>query len=237
MKNVGVLYIVATPIGNLDDITFRAVKILEEADVVICEDTRVTQKLLSRYHLETKTMSYFQHSQISKVDSILKQLSEGAKMALVTDAGTPGISDPGQELIARIREEDPTIPIIPIPGPSAMAAAISVSGMVEKEFFFAGFLPKKKGRQTKFYELAKMNAPIVIYESSERLSKTLKDLSDYLGSNVEVFIARELTKMYEENWGGKILKVIADLENHTLKGEIVLIVKRNIKKNKEEVEE
>lgn len=227
----------ATPIGNLDDITFRAIKTLEEANVVLCEDTRVTQKLLSRYHLETKTMSYFQHSQISKVDSIIKQLSDGANMALVTDAGTPGISDPGQELIARIREEEPNIPIIPIPGPSAMTAAISVSGMVEKEFCFAGFLPKKKGRQTKFKELAKMDAPIVIYESTERLPKTLKDLSNFLGSNVEVFIARELTKMYEETWSGKILRVISDLENHILKGEIVLIVKRNIRKNKEDEEE
>lgn len=247
MKNAGVLYIVSTPIGNLEDITFRAIRILEEVDVVLCEDTRVTHKLLEHYHLETKTISYFQHSKLSKVDSIIKQLEDGVKMALVTDAGTPGISDPGQALISRIKEETKTkiqdtnntqysssyIQIIPIPGPSALTAAASVSGMIEKEFYFAGFLPKKKGRQTKFRQFVKLDMPIVVYESAMRLERTLGDIKDYLGTNTEVFIAREITKMFEEYWGGKISKVIKELDQHTLKGEIVLVIKRLIKKNEE----
>ena len=233
MKNAGVLYIVATPIGNLEDITFRAVRILEEVDVVLCEDTRVTHKLLEHYHLETKTISYFQHSKLSKVDSIIKQLEDGVKMALVTDAGTPGISDPGQELISNIREELPEVVIQPVPGPSALTAAASVSGMIEKEFYFAGFLPKKKGRQTKFRQFAKLEMPIVVYESAMRLERTLGDIKDYLGTNTEVFIAREITKMFEEYWGGKISKVLKELDQHTLKGEIALVIKRVTKKEKE----
>ena len=235
--NFGILYIVATPIGNLEDITFRAVRILEEVDAVLCEDTRVTQKLLSHYHLETKTISYFQHSRVSKVDSIIKMLLDGSKLALVTDAGTPGISDPGQELIANIREEAPDTQIIPIPGPNAIGAAASVSGFIEKEFYFAGFLPKKKGRQTKLKELAKLSSPIIIYESALRLPKTLKDVRDFFGSNTRILIAREMTKIYEEYWEGKILDVADDLKNHTLKGEIVLIVKNNIKKVDREEDE
>ena len=230
MKNVGILYIVATPIGNLEDITFRAVRILEEVDIVLCEDTRVTHKLLEHYHLETKTMSYFQHSAISKVDTIIKMLEEGAKMALVTDAGTPGISDPGQALIHSIQITDNSIQIIPIPGPSALTGAASVSGMIEKEFYFAGFLPKKKGRQTKFREFAKTSVPIVIYESANRLERTLGDIKDYLGTNTKVFIAREISKMFEEYWGGKISKVINELSEHTLKGEIVLVIQNSIRK-------
>lgn len=234
MKNAGILYIVATPIGNLEDITFRAVRILDEVDVVLCEDTRVTHKLLEHYHLETKTMSYFQHSKLSKIDTIIKMLEDGTKMALVTDAGTPGISDPGQELIAAIREELPEIVILPIPGASALTSAASVSGMIEKEFCFAGFLPKKKGRQTKFREFAKMNVPIVIYESAMRLERTLGDIKNYLGTNTEVFVAREATKMFEEYWGGEILNILSDLNHHTLKGEITLIIQRPRKKNKSE---
>ncbi len=226
----GVLYIVSTPIGNLEDITFRAVRVLEEADAILCEDTRVTKKLLDHYHIDNKLISYFQHSKISKVDSIIKMLEDGAKLALVTDAGTPGISDPGQELIAELRTSNfelrKEISIIPIPGPSALTAAASVSGMIEKEFYFAGFLPKKKGRQTKFKELAKLEAPIIIYESANRLQRTLWAIKDYFGSNVEVFIAREITKIYEEYWGGKISKVISEIDEHTLKGEIVLIFQK-----------
>lgn len=178
-------------------------------------------------------MSYFQHSKLSKVDSIIKQLEDGTKMALVTDAGTPGISDPGQALIAAIREELPEVVVLPVPGASALTAAASVSGMIEKEFYFAGFMPKKKGRQTKFREFAKMDAPIVIYESANRIEKTLGEIRDYLGTNTEVFIAREISKMFEEYWGGKIAKVLGELTEHTLKGEIVLIVKQ-LKKQKYE---
>lgn len=228
-KNIGTIYIVATPIGNLEDITFRAVRILEEVDVVVCEDTRVTKKLLDHYHLEKKTISYFQHSRLSKIDSIIKILEDGNNIALATDAGTPGISDPGQQLIFEIRSQLPNINIIPVPGASAVTTAASISGIIEKEFFFAGFLPKKKGRQTKFKELAKLNIPIIIYESAQRIEKTLTQISEFFGSNVVVFITREATKIHEEYWGGKISNVLKDLKNHTLKGELVLIVKRDSK--------
>jgi len=236
MKNekCGVLYIVATPIGNLEDITFRAIRVLEEVDIVLCEDTRVTRKLLDHYHLETETISYFQHSKLSKVDSIIKMLEDGVKMALVTDAGTPGISDPGQELISTIKAESPGTIIQPIPGPSALTAAASVSGMIEKEFYFAGFLPKKKGRETKFRQFAKLPIPIVIYESAMRLERTLGDIKNYLGTNTEVFVAREITKMFEEYFGGKISKVISELDQHTIKGEIVLIIKNKNEKRTSE---
>ena len=259
----GILYIVATPIGNLQDITLRALEALKNADIIACEDTRVTGVLLKHFEIKKPLVSYFQHSNLSKIDYIIEQLKDGKNIALVTDAGTPGISDPGQELIAHIRgyevgqkveqfQKNIVIPakagiqewnnldsssqatawndrtgqiqIIPIPGPSALATAASVSGMIEKEFYFAGFLPKKKGRQTQFLKLSKLDVPIIIYESAMRLERTLEDIKTYLGESTEVFIAREMTKMFEEYWGGNIEEVIADLKNHQMKGEIVLIV-------------
>lgn len=248
----GTLYIVATPIGNLADITFRAVETLKSVDLIACEDTRVTKNLLDHFGVKTPTVSYFQHSKLSKIDYIIEQLSKGKNVALVSDAGTPGISDPGQYLIAQIRSrchsegteesrpegshaashgsfaksQDDCINIIPIPGPSALTAAASVSGMIDKEFYFAGFLPKKKGRQTEFKLLKLLKCPIVIYESAIRLPRTLNDIQEYFGDNTEVFIAREITKMFEENWSGKIGTIMKELDNHKLKGEIVLIVKR-----------
>lgn len=217
---------VGTPIGNLTDITLRAIETLKSVDLVACEDTRVSKKLLDHFEIKTPTISYFQHSKLSKIEDVIKQLKGGKNIALITDAGTPGISDPGQHLIASIRDTNTGIKIIPIPGPSALVSAASVSGMIEKELYFAGFLPKKKGRQTKFKELAKIDAPIVIYESAMRLMRTLEDIKTYLGDDTEVFIAREMTKMFEEYWGGTITQVLDDLPNHTLKGEMVLIVKK-----------
>ncbi len=227
MKNeAGTLFIVATPIGNLEDMTLRAIRVLKEADLIACEDTRVSGKLFSHYEIKNTTISYFQHSRLSKIEYLIEQLKNGKNIALVTDAGTPGISDPGQQLIGEIRNEKLGIKIIPIPGVSALTAAASVSGMIEKEFYFAGFLPKKKGRQTKFKELSKLNVPIVIYESAMRLEKTLSEIREYFGADTEVFIAREITKMFEEYWSGKVEDIIADLSKHQLKGEVALIVKR-----------
>lgn len=239
----GTLYIVATPIGNLQDITLRALDTLKSVDLIACEDTRVTGKLLAHFNIKKPLVSYFQHSKLSKIEYIFKQLKEGNNIALVTDAGTPGISDPGQKLIAQIRchshedgnplivnsrlrgnDDYKEIKIIPIPGSSALTAAISVSGMIEKEFYFAGFLPKKKGRQTKFKEISKLAVPIIIYESSNRLEKLLEEIRMYFGADAKVFIAREITKMFEEYWSGRVEEIIADIENHQLKGEIVLIV-------------
>jgi len=253
-SNMGILYIVATPIGNLEDITLRALRILREVDIIACEDTRNSGMLLKHFDIKKPLVSYFQHSQVSKVDYIIDELKNGKNIALITDAGTPGISDPGQELIAKIRElsiinyqlsingqvknnqlDDnwksqndilEPIKIVPIPGASALTAAASVSGLIEKEFYFAGFLPKKKGRQTQFKAFSKFECPIVIYESTMRLTRTLGDIRTYLGDDCEVFIAREITKMFEEYWGGKVAEVLEDLKSHQLKGEVVLIVKR-----------
>ena len=233
---MGTLYIIATPIGNLEDITLRALRVLKEADMIACEDTRVTKKLLDHFEIKTPTISYFQHSKLSKIEYIIDQLKSGKNIALVTDAGTPGISDPGQRLIAEIQNDqwkttnDKSfgIKIIPIPGSSALTAVASVSGMIEKEFYFAGFLPKKKGRQTKFKQLCFLDVPIVIYESAMRLERTLEDINLYFGGNTEVFIAREVTKMFEEYWGGDIAQVREELRTHKLKGEIVLIVKKQV---------
>ncbi len=226
--NKGILYIVATPIGNLEDITLRAIRVLKEADLIACEDTRVTGQMLKHFEIKKPLVSYFQHSKLSKIEYIIDELKSGKNIALVTDAGTPGISDPGQELIARIKNVESDILVIPVPGPSALAAAASVSGLIEKEFFFAGFLPKKKGRQTKFKQLKSLDCPIVIYESAMRIERTLGDIKAYLGDDTKVFIAREITKMFEEYWGGSVIDVISGLKSHQLKGELVLIVKRVI---------
>jgi len=248
-RKAGTLYIVATPIGNLEDMTLRAIRTLKEVDLVACEDTRVTGQLLKHFGIEKPLISYFQHSKLSKVEAIIEKLTNGQNIALVTDAGTPGISDPGQELIFKIKSQErkdlsplsPTakggfemgrddihgIRIVPIPGASALTAAASVSGMIEKEFYFAGFLPKKKGRQTEFNKLKQLDCPIVIYENTLRLPRTLNDIKSYFGADAEVFIAREITKMFEEYWGGTVDFVQADLKNHQMKGEVVLIIKHS----------
>ena len=259
----GILYIVATPIGNLEDITLRALNVLKEVDLIACEDTRHTGMLLKHFEIKKPMVSYFQHSKLSKVEYIIEQLLNGKNIALVTDAGTPGISDPGQALIWKIRElssikkpvssnsttpipllakeENPKNPllieegqgvvdeirIIPIPGASALIAAASISGMIEKEFYFAGFLPKKKGRQTEFKRISSLVVPIIIYESANRLERTLEDIKAYFGTGAEVFIAREITKMFEEYWNGSVEELLSTLSEHQLKGEIVLIVKQS----------
>lgn len=253
-ENLGSLFVVATPIGNFDDITLRALKTLQEVDLIACEDTRHTGILLQHFGIKKPLISYFQHSRLAKVEQIISELKNGKDIALVTDAGTPGISDPGQELIWKIRELSGTkyqlsindrvkndqiigkwkleneklgvIKIIPIPGASALIAAASVSGMIEKEFYFAGFLPKKKGRQTQFKKLSQLDCPIVIFESANRLEKTLGEIKTYFGDSTEIFIAREITKMFEEYWGGEVDSVIQTLGGHQLKGEIVLLVKK-----------
>lgn len=225
-KNLGTLFIVATPIGNLSDMTFRALEVLKSADIIACEDTRHSGVLLKHYEIKKPLVSYFQHSKISKIDYLISELKNGKNIALVSDAGTPGISDPGQILVDEVLKLGPGIKVIPIPGPSALVSAVSVSGMIEKEFYFAGFLPKKKGRQTKLKELSSLAVPIVIYESANRLEKTLLDVEAYFGPNTEVFVAREMTKVFEEYFRGKVCDLISSLKDHTLKGEIVLVVRK-----------
>jgi len=223
----GILYVVATPIGNLKDITLRAIEVLQNVDLIACEDTRHTGMLLKSLSIKKPMVSYFQHSKLDKIEYIIDQLLSGNNIALVTDAGTPGISDPGQALISQIRNLEQEIKIIPVPGASALAASASVSGLVEKELYFAGFLPKKKGRQTQFKRLVEINAPIIFYESANRLERTLGDIRTYFGDSVQVFIAREMTKVFEEYWGGEIEEVIFSLNQHKIKGEIVIIIKPN----------
>lgn len=193
------LYIVATPIGNLEDITLRALRILKEVDVVLCEDTRVTGKLLHHYEIKAKMISYHANSKLSRTEKIIELLQEGKDLALVSDAGTPTISDPGVQLIQVISEQsDLDIEIIPIPGVTAITTALSVAGLAGNQFTFFGFLPHKKGRQTLFAEIAECKRVSVFYESPHRITKTLDALVEVLDEDRVVVIGRELTKMYEQ---------------------------------------
>ncbi|MFH1971347.1 MAG: 16S rRNA (cytidine(1402)-2'-O)-methyltransferase [Patescibacteria group bacterium] len=219
----GKLYIVATPIGNLEDITLRALKILKEVNFILAEDTRVTSKLLMHYEIDIRTLSYHQHSSDSKKFEILKMLLDGKNLALVTDAGTPGISDPGNELIDFILEKETNIKIIPIPGASAITTALSVSGYKAFNYIFLGFLPKK-GNTKLFKWLKNGKITFSFYESPKRILKTLKNLEDNFGSDTQVFVASELTKMHERFYRGSIKEVTEKLEKSVLKGEMVVVV-------------
>lgn len=218
----GILYIVATPIGNLEDITLRAISILSEVDIVLAEDTRVTSKLATKYKIPGRFISYHQHSDDVKKFEILKYILEGKNIALVTDAGTPGISDPGNELIDFIVTKEPQIKIIPVPGASALTTALSVSGFRTDKFVFIGFLPKKKRNQL-FNWLKEGRYTFAFYESPKRIIKTLDVLEEYFGGNTRLFVARELTKIFETLYRG----TIADLKEKIkgdIKGEIVVVV-------------
>ena len=227
----GKLYIVATPIGNLEDLTFRVLRILKEVNLILCEDTRVTSILLRHYDIKKNTLSYHQKSDERKMAEILSYLIRGFDIALVTDAGTPGISDPGNELIEfilRVRPftgSDPSsdIRIIPVPGPSAITTALSVSGMNVNKFVFLGFLPKKK-RSKLFESLKFLKLPFAFYESPFRILKTLDVLADAFGEETKIFIARELTKIHETLYRGSIEKVREELGKEKVRGEIVVVV-------------
>jgi len=218
------LFIVATPIGNLGDMTFRAVSVLKEVDLILADDTRHTRILLNHYKIETPTVSYHQHSKITKVDFIIEELKKEKDLVLVSDAGTPGISDPGQYLISQILKELPETKIIPIPGPSALTAALSVSGFDTDQFVFLGFLPKKKGRQTLFNSLKTEKRTIVFYESPHRIRKTLFELADYLGSDRKAVVLREATKKFEEILRGGLLELSSRVKE---KGEFAVVVEGN----------
>ncbi len=220
------LYIVATPIGNLEDITFRAVRILGEVDVVLCEDTRVTAKLLQRYEISKPLVSYHSQSKLSKTEKIFEFLSEGKNLALVSDAGTPCISDPGVMLVSQVREKfGDEVKIIPIPGASAVISALSASGFPSSEFLFLGFLPHKKGRETLFKEIAVSERTVAFYESPHRILKTLESLKKFAPEK-KVIVARELTKIYEEMPFGSAEELLARFTEHpdTVRGEFVVLV-------------
>jgi 16S rRNA (cytidine1402-2'-O)-methyltransferase len=220
------LYIVATPIGNLEDISLRALRILKEVDLILCEDERVTKKLLARYQIKTPTLSYHQHSKIKKEEYIISLLKEGKNLALVSDAGTPGISDPGGKLIEKVIETfGDQVKIIPIPGPCALTCAASVSGFPMDKFLFLGFLPKKKKRKKFFEEILKSKYPVIFYEAPYRLIKTLEELKS-LNQKFKVCIAKELTKKFETIYYGELDQVLDKIKKEKIKGEFVVIVQK-----------
>ncbi|MBT3948850.1 16S rRNA (cytidine(1402)-2'-O)-methyltransferase [Candidatus Parcubacteria bacterium] len=220
--NTGKLYIVATPIGNLGDFTFRAVETLKNVDLILCEDTRVTHVLLKHYDISTQTMSYHQHSDDEKVEKIKELLDSGNDIALVTDAGTPGISDPGNKLIHDLMTNIEDLEAIPIPGASAVITALSISGFPTDKFIFMGFPPHKKGRQTYFKKLAEKEYTVAIYESPHRIEKTLANLSEVLDHDKKICICRELTKKFETIYRGSV-GGIGDMRVK-YKGEFVVVV-------------
>jgi 16S rRNA (cytidine1402-2'-O)-methyltransferase len=221
----GTLSIVATPIGNLEDITLRAIRVLKEADAIFCEDTRVTAKLLQRYEISKPLVRCDAEREETAAKQAIEMLEEGKKIALVSDAGTPGISDPGARLVARVRTFAPEAKIEAIPGPSALTAALSIAGLESGEFTFLGFLPHKKGRQTALKGIATAEHPIILYESPHRILKLLKELETFAPGK-SVMVVKELTKMHEEMLEGTPADVAKRLETEGKdRGEFVVIVK------------
>ena len=221
---MGTLSIVATPIGNLEDVTLRALRTLKEADVIYAEDTRVISKLLARYEIKKPLQRLDAATEAKKADEIVARLEAGEHVAYVSDAGTPGVSDPGTRMVAAVRAALPAATIEAIPGPSALTAALSIAGIDTAEFTFLGFLPHKKGRQTALREIAEREIPTVLYESPHRIEKLLRELEP-LGVS-RVVVARELTKVHEEVVSGSVAEVEAHFTLHTdaVRGEFVVIV-------------
>ena len=219
----GTLYIVATPIGNLEDMTFRAVRILQAVDMIAAEDTRHTGRLLQHFQVKTPQISYHEHNSNSRIPELLEYLQYGKAIALVSDAGMPGISDPGYELIKACIDEG--ITVVPIPGASAVITALSAAGLPTDRFIFDGFLPAKSQQKKEYLEsLQSESRTLVFYESPHRLRDTLADLGAILGSDRSLVIARELTKLYEEFWRGTIGDAMADYQEREPQGEYTLLV-------------
>jgi 16S rRNA (cytidine1402-2'-O)-methyltransferase len=218
----GCLYLVATPIGNLEDISLRALRVLKEADLIACEDTRQTMKLLSHYDIHTRLESYHEHNELTRAPELIIELEQGAKIALVSDAGTPVISDPGHRLVGLCLRHG--IPVVPLPGPSALVAALAASGLATDEFVFLGFLPSRAGERRKALRaLAAEPRTLVLYEAPHRLVDTLEDALEILG-NKPVVVAREITKLHEEFLRGHLEDVIAQLRKKPPRGEITLLL-------------
>ena len=220
-------YVVATPIGNLGDITLRAIETLKSVDLILCEDTRETKKILYKYNIDKNTVSYHAQSKLAKVDRIFELLKEGKNLALISDAGTPGISDPGALLVSKIKEKfnEKDVQVIPIPGATALITALSASGLPMHEFTFLGFLPHKKGRETLFKEIAQAKRTMVFYESPHRILKTLESLTKFCPDK-KICIARELTKIYEELKTGSPAEILEYFNKNPdkQKGEFTVIV-------------
>jgi len=218
------LYLVATPIGNLEDITLRAVRVLKEADLIACEDTRQTQKLLNHYGITTRTTSYHEHNEMTRAPELVVELEQGARVALVTDAGMPGISDPGYRLISlAIRHH---VPVVPIPGASAFLAALVASGLPTDSFRFSGFLPAKRGQRRELLASVRDSPRTqVFYEAPHRVKEALQDIVEELGPDRHIVVAREVTKIHEEFLRGRADEVLGTLESRgDIKGEITLLI-------------
>jgi len=216
------LYIVSTPIGNLEDITFRAISLLKAADKIYCEDTRVTKKLLAKYSIKSPLKIYNDFSNDNTRKKILSEINDGMILALVSDAGTPSISDPGFLLIRESIKKN--IEIICLPGPTALIPALVMSGLPSEKFVFEGFLPKKKGRDSRLKELAIEKRTVILYESPLRVIKTLQDLKEFFGSDRRISLSREISKIYEETYRGTIEDAIAHLSHKNPKGEFVICI-------------
>jgi 16S rRNA (cytidine1402-2'-O)-methyltransferase len=231
----GTLYLVSTPIGNLEDITHRAVRLLGEVDVIACEDTRHTKKLLNHYGINTRTISYHEHNERERAAELLERLKRGADVAIVSDAGTPGISDPGFRL-ARLAIDN-EVRVVPVPGASALITALVASGMPTDEFFFAGFLPARSGaRRARLSELRSIAATLIFYEAPHRIAATLRDARDILGER-DAVVARELTKVHEEFVRGRLSELEARFSAaESARGEMVLIIDCAVIQNKGEAD-
>lgn len=221
----GILYLVPTPIGNLKDMTFRAIETLNESDVILAEDTRNSGILLKHYEISTQMRSYHAHNEHQVTEEIIKQLNEGKTFSLITDAGSPGISDPGFLLVRACVENG--IEVIALPGATAFVPALTVSGLISNEFIFVGFLPVKKGRQSKLNELKEEKRTLIFYESPHKITRTLKDLAEIFGSERKASLSREITKKFEETLRGTLSELHKISETRNLKGEMVLVVEGN----------
>ncbi|MDY3536897.1 16S rRNA (cytidine(1402)-2'-O)-methyltransferase [Riemerella anatipestifer] len=222
----GTLYFVPTPVGNLEDMTFRAIKTLKEVDYILCEDTRTSGVLLKHYEIAKPLKSYHLHNEHQATDKVIQDLQNGVNIALITDAGTPGISDPGYLLAKACADNN--IEMICLPGATAFVPALVVSGLPNNEFVFAGFLPPKKGRQTKLKQLAEEKRTVVLYESPHKINTTLEQIKTFFGEHTRVSLSREISKKFEETKRGSIDELIAFSQSKTLKGEIVLVIKNSI---------
>jgi 16S rRNA (cytidine1402-2'-O)-methyltransferase len=230
----GILYVCGTPIGNLDDITVRALNILKEVDLIAAEDTRHTRKLLNHYQIEAKLTSYHEHNELEKSKELLERLRGGLNVALVSDAGMPGISDPGYRLISLLREEG--VKVVPIPGPTAMTTALVISGLPTDRFAFEGFLPRKKNERKSYLEgLKGEERTLIFYEAPHRLTKTLADILEVLGDR-KIALCRELTKKFEETITGKVSELLEKFKEDSPRGEMVLVVEGGVIKEDEELE-
>ncbi len=217
----GKIYIVSTPIGNLKDITLRAIEILNEVDFILCEDTRVTSVLLKHFNIIKSLISFNAVTESKKIPSIIERLQKGQSFALVSDAGTPAISDPGVRLISEAIQKG--IEVIPVPGPTALIAALTISGLPTDSFIFGGFLPQKKGRQKKLAELSRESRTVVLYESSHRIIKLIDELIEYFPDR-NIVVCRELTKKFEETWRGYPSEIKESLKAKIVKGEFVVVI-------------